>query len=638
MHPIFRLIRHTRRLLRSSWVATGLGLSVGLLLATFVAVSLLDLATPLLPWLRLAALMLVVLPAGWALAVGVIVSLCRRLSAGHMARRIEGHLPGIHNRLVSCVDLASGAGKTAPSPGFYRRLVAEALDRIRHFRPQAVIDFVSLRRAGLFAATSSLALLLAWAIFSDRLPTAMARILTPFADIPPASGVVYSVTPGDAAVLRGEQVVFHALVEKGDPDGLTLELYSENGRKLTYDLQKKDTGLWSLALETGNLAPGFERGFAYRVRGGGTWSKEYHIRLLERPMITDLHTVLHYPLYMGMPEPRGGASQMADITGPEGSEVELVVQVEGDVATGEIQLLQPGASRQSLIVSKTSPMHPGEEPNTWSGRFPLIGEGWYRVELRNELGHANQSMKEPKYQAVPDRPPQVELQRPGTDLNLSEPGKVPLVITAYDDFGLADVTLLVKKGDQGGFSGQPLKQYAEPARSDLVVSTLDLAPFELKPGEHIRYAVQARDRKGQIAQTKEFLIRLVGDKSGADQQLEALAKAEENLGTRLDKLITQQARVRDAVEKLNAKHAPLVEQIEAARIRAEQQAAEAAAPPPAECAAARAGCSAAGPGRVGRTGTAKRPAGSTNRRRAKASRRRGRPATARSPGAGGTSP
>ena len=34
-------------------------------------------------------------------------------------------------------------------------------------------------------------------LFSDRMPTAMARVFAPFADIPPASGVVYTVQPGE---------------------------------------------------------------------------------------------------------------------------------------------------------------------------------------------------------------------------------------------------------------------------------------------------------------------------------------------------------------------------------------------------------------------------------------------------------
>ena len=57
---IQRLIASTRRWLRSTWVATGLAVSFGLFIAVLVIVVLLDLASPLWPALRLAALLLVV--------------------------------------------------------------------------------------------------------------------------------------------------------------------------------------------------------------------------------------------------------------------------------------------------------------------------------------------------------------------------------------------------------------------------------------------------------------------------------------------------------------------------------------------------------------------------------------------------
>src|SRR5690242_13807635 len=101
--PIRRLIRTTVRLLRSSWVATGLGLTVGLALGTLVLVALLDLGLPLWTWFRLAALVAVVVPTVWALIAGVVRPLFRRLRPVQVARRIETHIPGIHNRLVSCI-------------------------------------------------------------------------------------------------------------------------------------------------------------------------------------------------------------------------------------------------------------------------------------------------------------------------------------------------------------------------------------------------------------------------------------------------------------------------------------------------------------------------------------------------------
>ena len=78
-----------------------------------------------------------------------------------------------------------------------------------------MVDARSLGRAVLFAAASVLAFALAFGLLSDRMPTALARIFSPFADIPPASGVIYTVEPGDAKVLRGEDVTFAVKVGVG---------------------------------------------------------------------------------------------------------------------------------------------------------------------------------------------------------------------------------------------------------------------------------------------------------------------------------------------------------------------------------------------------------------------------------------
>ena len=494
--------------------------------------------------------------------------------------------------------------------------------------------------------SSILAFGLAFGLFSDRIPTALARIFSPFADIPPASGVLYSVEPGDAKVLRGEDVTFRVKVERGDPDRLQLEILPDGkGRPLKYDLEKVEPALWRFTLS------GFETSFHYRVRGGGTWTRRMRMTVVDRPSIVGLSTILHYPEYMGMPEPRHGVPQVADVTGPVGSTVEIDVESQGDVATGEIQLLGtrpvrvamverperiwfqerlpdgagtegtwdwdfrllarpahteplaagvhghrfagcPGAlrgparrvfvrlrvhrsqeqargdhgfvarwqglgsiapagattsspraslarlvacgsvscrrpvsgygwkclpgrltwrarrsggmgfalsggrcfwhragalpsthfERQEIYVAATLPMKPAG-PNRWVGGFPLERDTLYRVELKNELGHPSKPMKEAKATAIVDEPPQVVLDRPGSDLVLSTPVKVPLSIAAYDDFGLADLVVSVQRGDQGGFIGRPVRHFDHPERSGNFTASLDVPAWNLKPGE-----------------------------------------------------------------------------------------------------------------------------------------------------------
>jgi hypothetical protein len=678
------------------------------------------------------------------------------LKPGFVARRIEAHLPGIHNRLVSCLDLAANGQAARYSAAFHRRLVAEALERIRGFRPWNVVDFLSLRRAGLLAGGGVMAFLLALALFSDRLPTALARIFQPFADIPPVSGVLYraSAEPADGPVvqqgefethiLRGEDMVFTVRVERGSPERLLLEMHGADGPEpLRHDLQKQDEAgrLWKCTL-SGRLPAGFENGFSYRVLGGGTWSPLARVVLVDRPKIVGLYTVLHYPAYLGDVPPRVGPPQSGDVTGPEGSDVEVVVQAEGDVQEGEVQILKPGTRRVEVkdrservwfedrlpagaqiegtwewdAQTFQRPAHtepaalgthghwfhgattgfpvqpgedlftyvyvvPGHEPEAlmlqwhdgdhwehraywgddkinlgkkdspsrralgplpgagqwqrlevpaelvglagkvvkgmsftlsggqcywhragtiptryrdqaillpehtfpmeptnagqWSGRFPLRATGLYRVELRNELGHANQTMKEAKFVAVPDLPPQIVLEQPGKDISLSEPGKVPLVIAAHDDFGLSELALYLQRGDNSPWARQELKRYAKPRRDENLVTSFDLRALRMEVGDSLRYRAEARDRKGQVAKTAEFVVRIAAASDAADKQLAAFEKTQDPFGKKLADLMAAQSKVNTGVETVAAKYAPVLEKLTVAQIEALKTVAEA---------------------------------------------------------------
>jgi hypothetical protein len=782
--PIQRLIESARRLLRSSWVATGAGVTVGLLLGFLVGTAVIDLLVPLWPAFRLVALLLVTIPAGWAFVVGVVRPLFRRLTAPRVARTIEEHIPGIHNRLVSCVDLATKAShdERSVSPAFFRRLVGEAIERVRGFRPSQVVDRGSLRRAGLFAASAILAFLVAYGVVPDRLPTALARIFQPFADIPPETGIVYRVLPlksfnpeptatvfrsrpqravaegsglndgheGSGKALRGEDIVLGAEVIRGDPQQLRIEIHGANSQTPLWHNLHRDGSRWTFTLA------GFEQSFDYRIHGGGTWSKLQHVELLDRPRLVELHTVLHYAPYMEIADPRVGPPQTGDVTGPEDSTVEVVVQAAGDVSEGAIEILRQQTTQvavedrpETIWFSDTLPtgakaegtwewdfkllarnahtdpvadgihghlfhgattglpvqasehlfahvyidpnkpkpttlmiqFHDGNnwehrafwgddkipvgitdspskrrvgdvpaagewvrlevpaaavdlegktirgmaftlfggkavwhrvgtlpqshistealvadqdlpfatmirrEDGTWSGKFPLAGNGFYRVTLRNEFGYANKPMKEAKFISIPDTPPQIVLERPGSDLTLSQPTKVPLVIAAYDDFGLADVQLSIQRGDttpplppggegrgEGAERSQisqllTVKKYDQPTRTDTLITTLDLPSMDLKPGDTVRYRAVARDRKGQTKSTQDYTIRIQDVANAEDKLLANLDKTQDTFQEKLAKLIADQARVKEAVHKLDEKYAPLTKKIEDAQAK-----------------------------------------------------------------------
>src|SRR5262249_49128697 len=146
-------------------------------------------------------------------------------------------------------------------------------------------------------------------------------------------------------------------------------------------------------------------------------------------------------------------------------------------------------------VAGTYPLHPATN-RTWAGTFPLTGSGQYRVELRNDLGHANKPASEnPRDGAVADQPPPASPHRARTDLVLSKPDKVPIQIAARDDYGLLDLWLALQKDGELKFNRTTkIKEYPtpNPLKADTVVASLDLTAsgFNLKAGETLRYRVE----------------------------------------------------------------------------------------------------------------------------------------------------
>lgn len=589
--PILALVRRTRLLLRTSWGVTGAGLTLGLAFTALAVVSAADLLVPLVgPWLRLAGLVLFVVPT---LAVFVwkgILPLARRLRNVEVARRIEANIPGMHSRLVSCMDLA-GREKDV-SPAFYRKLVNESLDRIGRYRATSVVDFKAVRKSLCVAAVGVGLFVLLWAALGTRLTTALARVFNPFGDIPPASDVALSVEPGTTKVLVGEDVTFvtHATSASHrsheDPDTLILELTGHNAT-VRHPLEKAPDGTWRRTLRGLSAEKGFENGFAYRVFGGRTWTRRNRIDWAERPVILHTAVRLRYPEHLGIP---GDRAAHRNVIGPAGSTVEVVVQTEGNVAAGEIRLLEAhwkqrpaspatwfggvlaaGPAEREYHIAGTFPLRPAGE-RAWIGTFPLNGSGQYRIELRNELGHANKPASEdPRYAAVADQPPLVGLERPGADLVLSKLDRVPLTIAARDDYGLLDLWIAVQKEGELKFTRTTrIKEYPtpNPLKADTVVASLDLTSsgFNLKAGDTLRYRVEARDRRpnAEPVVSREFSVRIGEDANAADKLLDQFEKGQDTFRDKLVKLIAEQRKVKEKIDQVRAKYDALNTKVQAA--------------------------------------------------------------------------
>jgi hypothetical protein len=609
------LVRRTGRWLTGSRVLAGAAVAVGLFFGALVLAGGVDLALPLNRFFRVVALAGVLLPVlvefGWSVAR----PLAARPSPVQVARQMEAHIPRMHNRLVSCLELVAleepaddtavvpPGGKTAnsscvpegrapsrpvlASPAFLRRLIAETGERLRGFQPGVAIDRRRLRHALIFAALALLTFGALTAALPRRFPNALARIFLPLADLPPVTGVRFEALPGDAKIPRGDNIEIGARILEGAPARLRLALEDERGRSLQYDLQKQTNGSWGLTLN------GFERSFVYRIHGGGTWSRQHRVTLLDRPEIAELRAALVYPAYLRRPAPQPNPPQSADLTGPVGSEGKLTAQVKGNVTAGEILIWRAQTNAVSGLADASGGRHGGRPSSSdstmpldhsggttsvssvfgrypmrlvdgrWVGRFPLVGDGCYRVEFRNELGQANRAMRPGRLTALADQPPLVVIERPGGDLTLSRIGPVPLVVFASDDFGLSRLTVSALRPGSTNPVAPFVTNYPAVSVGDTAMVVLDPAGLGLKTGGDVRYFATVYDCRGQSARTQEFVVRLSPEQAAADQRLARFAAGQDVFVQRLVQLVAAQSNVAARVQGMAATYAPLVERVEA---------------------------------------------------------------------------
>lgn len=547
---LLELVRRTTQQLRTHAVLYATCVMFAWLCGSSLLAIVCDWFVPLAgPWIRLPCLFFVLIPT-CVLFIRVVWCYTQSWQPTEVARRIEAHVPGMNQRLVSCLDLLNK--QATISPAFFGKLLTETLARVHHFQPRSIVNHAKLRRSQIIAASAAMALVVAVFLGGPASTKALERIARPFADIPP-HGSLIQIEPGTTSILRGEAVTFRAQASTEFASGLRVELYGIQ-KTLYYDMEPVSRGEWQRVLQGLHAEPGFEVGFEYRIFGGGTWSPLQSIRWIDRPSIDAMTIRIHHPEYMGIPEPRINPPKDRDIVGPIGSTVEVQVTTQGDVAHASLDLLGEMPATFAMEQRGTQ----------WQTTFPLAHDGQYRVAVRNEHGHASPSWRElPKVQLLPDLPPTILLEQTTTNIVLSKPERLPLLISVRDDFGVRAVRLSVQRDKQNYQPWQTLKEYPtpNPPRIDRFAGALDLTAMGLNiaPGEQLRYRVEVCDWRpySPWVSSLEGVVRLVPEDHSADKQRQAFENSQEHVRLLMGKLLAEQAAVQTKITQVQVRFAEL---------------------------------------------------------------------------------
>jgi hypothetical protein len=326
-------------------------LAAGLLLTLFVAIAwllggvLLDLAAPLSVPLRVAVCGGLCAALAAATAAFLLLPAWRRPLLEGVALAIERAVGGMHNRLLTVVDLARGGGRgsamrrleshTLESHTLESHMVERLLEQtqalLTGFRPGTVIRWRALLRNLLLVAAGLATAAGMYAVLGERLLVTLERLRNPTADIPPATFLQLR-SPGDVEVLAGEPLTITGSAVRGGTEAADLVVYDAAGRSTRYPMRAVEGGGFAATLD------GVSAAARYRIEGGGTWTKTHAIGVLRRPEILAVRPRVVLPAYMRIDAPVPVDPEARRIEAPLGSTVEFEADVTADVAAGAVNL------------------------------------------------------------------------------------------------------------------------------------------------------------------------------------------------------------------------------------------------------------------------------------------------------------
>jgi hypothetical protein len=519
-----------------SWI---IAVSLGIVLVSGLADWLLDLSAGV----RAVLLALLVAATGWTGYRLLASPLLVRLRDVDLALRVESQFPKLNDQLASAVEFLQEPPESnrSGSPALKRAVVEQAAGRALAIDFNTALDWRASRQA-LACASAVVAVALTFLIArpaSARI--ALVRLVNPFGQTSWPRETHLELLDPPLRLARGEPFRLTVAVARGDRVPPRAEVFYEfdGGDKAREPLRPHGERQFTGGLQA------VMRSFDFYVRAGDGLTDLVHVDVVPPPEIKLLKLRLSYPAYTGQP-PEDLPDGKGQVTAVWGTEVELVARASKPLAGAELRL-EPDATVPAALDRSGTELR---------ASFQLQKSGSYWIALRDRDGFSNREASRYELHMLGDRMPDVFIERPASDIEVSPTADVPLRVAIKDDFGIQDATLEYTTSASESKNETPLWSGSDRPRRQTVEHTWHLAELGLSPGSWVSFRVTARDtdelRGPNIGQSRQLRLHVVSPEELArrleDRQLVIYQELE-----RLRKLEAQaRSQVADLSEQLAA--------------------------------------------------------------------------------------
>lgn len=468
------------------------------------------------PELRLILLIAIGGALAWTALRRLIIPLGVHISDLHLALRIERMHPELEESLSSTVSFErEEEDRLAGSTVLRRAVTRRALDQTRDLNFDEIVNERPRSSANRWLVGTAVIVIALLALDPVGAWVAVRRLAYPFTSLEWPKRTIFAKIEFPERMAKGDPFTASVDVKGRIPDRIFIEYRFNDGQRppassMVTSVDKKDRFVGTLEAVT--------QPFDFSIRGGDNETEWRHVNVVPAPDVSELKVTITPPLYTRLPKveyPVGRGNVQAIV----GTEVTIRATSNKPITGGKI-LWESGATTVTTL---------DRDSKSLAASFIVVKEDSYRILLVDEQGMTNEhrSPKQYRVEAIADMPPEVIIESPSNDIEVTPTVKQPIRTLARDDFGLQNIELryLIEQAGQSALppGGQappppapqivPLYDGKEVApKQHRVEYTWDLAPLKLVPGSIVVMRTASRDFKSpepNVGESREVRFRIV---------------------------------------------------------------------------------------------------------------------------------
>lgn len=450
------------------------------------------------------------------------------------AKLIGRNFEDIKDELQNVIELEEEEQKYLYSTDLIYANIKAAFNKVQSKNLFNIIDYTKfkliIKITAFFIALNILLFLL-----FPQLGWASYRIINFEKEFSVSPKIMFEITPGDSVITKGNDIKIRAAVYGDSPEMILFYLKGiDDASYLTRKIFRNAAGDFEIKLEK------IRNSFRYKIKVADLISRDYKIKVIDRPIISNIKIIVTPPAYSNLAE----AEQIdnGNIAALKGSKIYFQIKSSKELA------------KARLIFDDSSSIKLKTEGINAFCNFNAKIDRSYKIIIEDKSGIKNVNAILYHIKIIEDEFPTIDLIMPEKDFALTSNNIVKIISQIKDDYGFSKLVLKYKLltskfENEWNYYKEIIIPVSDKIKEDEVLYNWDFS--ELNPAIEDAYSfyleIFDNDKVSgpKSAKSKQITVRV----PSADELYKQLDKNQDEIKKNLEETLKETEKLNKELQK-----------------------------------------------------------------------------------------